>query len=171
MGTIALHPAIMHHEGLPTTRGVRHILAGFLSIDHADPWTRKPTGLSWFVSWFALNHWQARLKEGYEAAHLRREKKLEGSRWTDHPLARSLFRDFINVLQYLGDILSPHLHYRLVSEDNADEFVRLLDQGVPARNKANWFAGQNVELDFDGTITRGWRSRRKEGGEAMFQDL
>ena len=38
VGQVLINNAVVHHEGLPTTKGTRYILVGFMNVDVKDPW-------------------------------------------------------------------------------------------------------------------------------------
>lgn len=184
VGQVLLHSSLVQHEGLPVSDGTRHILVGFLAVDSMEPMSAQPTDLSWFASYFSLPFLHVKLKEGYAAAHIRNQKRAIGDsekqRWTDHKYARSFFRDFILLVEYVGDIVCPHRHYPLViptpENDNAvNDFIQQLDESafnngnIKSKKKASWFSGQQLNLDFDGSVASEWMTRRQSQEE--FREL
>jgi hypothetical protein len=186
VGQVLLHSSLIKHEGLPVTAGMRHILVGFLAVDHIEALTAAPTGLSWFATYFSFPFLQVKLKEGYNAAHVRNQKRAIGDsdkkRWTDDKYVRSLFRDLILMVGNIGDTVCPHRHYSLVESSNADNddatanaFIEQLDQAAASnrfetkQKRATWFSGQQLALDFDGTVASEWTTRRQSPDD--FRDL
>lgn len=177
-GQVLAHSALLQHEGLPVTQGVRHILVGFLAVDHEAPLSphAPTTGMSWFASWLSLPFLNVKFKEGYEAAHHRRQNKMAGlsseERWTDHKIVRSLFRDLILFVEYLGDVLCSHLHYDLVEPEHRDAYLQRMKTNSQSssqqsdtknnNNKAMWFQGQQIRRDFDGGVSSQWSTRREK---------
>jgi hypothetical protein len=169
VGQVLMHSALLQHEGLAITKGVRHVLVGFLAVDRLAPFALEPSGLSWFASWLSVPHLHVKFKEGYVAARSRRSKGKAAARWTDHPVVRSLFRDIVTTVEYVGDLVSPHRHYNLVHPDKAREFIQRLDDDVAVKSEASWFAGQQLNIDFDGTVASEWDTRQERSDE--FVDL
>lgn len=180
-GQVLVHSALLQHEGLPVTHGVRHILVGFLAVSR-----RAPTGMSWFASWLSLPFLNVKFKEGYEAAHRRRQHKMAGlsseERWTDHKLVRSLFRDLILFVEYVGDTLCSHLHYDLVEPELRDAYLQRMTSSSQSpqqqsavsdtnnnNNKAMWFELQQIRRDFDGGVSSQWSTRREKVD--LFEEL
>eukprot|EP00543_Licmophora_paradoxa_P003233 CAMPEP_0202441692 /NCGR_PEP_ID=MMETSP1360-20130828/1195_1 /ASSEMBLY_ACC=CAM_ASM_000848 /TAXON_ID=515479 /ORGANISM="Licmophora paradoxa, Strain CCMP2313" /LENGTH=248 /DNA_ID=CAMNT_0049056783 /DNA_START=323 /DNA_END=1069 /DNA_ORIENTATION=+ len=192
IGQVLIHSALVRHEGLPVTRGTRYILVGFLAVDRIQPLTATTTDsspvstkLSWFASWFSLSYWHVKLKVGYTAAHSRREKRLnvaghddnllaKKKAWTEHKYIRSLIRDLVYVVEYVGDILCPHRYYNLVSPEKTDAYLESIRMkrnsigGHGEEQKATWYAGQQLDLDLDGTVYREWSTRKEKD---VFHDL
>lgn len=183
VGQVLLHSSLVQHEGLPVTTGTRHILVGFLAVDRMEPLTAEPVGLSWFATYFSLPFLHVKLKEGYNAAHIRNRKRAIGDsdkkRWTDDKYVRSLFRDLILMVEKIGDAVCPHRHYSVVESSNtdnddatADAFIEQLDasnRDAAKQKKASWFSGQQLSLDFDGTVANEWNTRRQSAED--FRDL
>lgn len=175
-GQVITHSALIHHEGMPVTRGVRHILVGFLAVDHIDPFTAEPTGLSWFSSWLSLPFLHVKFKDGWMATKTRRTRTLRNlspqRKWTDNKYVRSLFRDLINYIEYCGDVGAPHVHYNLVAETNKSDYLKSMDESFQAQENppvASWFRGQQLDRDVNGVLVEEWNTR-KEGGQ-RFSEL
>ena len=128
------------------------------------------------------------MKDGYTAAHSRLKRQARGDdrdneylgttvkakKWTDHKYVRSLLRDIHNVAAKFADLWAPHFMASLVHQDNATDYFNALDNGYERSKEANdrspvWFKGQQIEIDVDGSITEGWRSRKSDGSK--FEDL
>lgn len=150
VGNVLLNSAMIRHEGMPITSGVRHILVGFLAIDPVDPLTAEPTGLSWFASWLSLPFLHVRLKESYVASHARLEKISKGesteANWMDHRYVRSLMRDLIVWVERIGDALSPHFHVSMVMPEKAQDYLNVLDEASHEMS-LSWFEGQLLKQD------------------------
>lgn len=173
VGQVLTHSALLNHEGLAVTEGLRYILVGFLSVDRMDPITYQPTGLSWFASYWSIPYLHNKLKEGYTAAHSRLAQKESSNvvraKWRDHRYVRSLFLFSVLQLQTIGDELCPHVHYNLVRDEDAQQYLQSLDnvyemnnihggteqepsKGNDRRGKSLWFEKQQLNLDVDGTV-------------------
>ena len=159
-GRVLLNNAVMLHEGLPTTAGTRYIFVGFTNIDTMDPFTKQPTGLSVFSSWLSLPWIQRRFDEAHQAVQQSPIRK-----WYYHKYTKALFQDIYTYFTLAGDHLAPHGHLSLVQDPtNQTLFLQALDdhakqQQQQQQPKANWFAGQQVVLDVDGTVSREWNTR------------
>jgi hypothetical protein len=169
-GQLLAHNALVNHEGYPIGSGTRIIFVGFLSVDRIDPFHQhEPTGMSWYTTWMSLPWMHVKFKEGYFISTSRLDRN-EGkqTKWADNMYMRSLFRDMANFLEEMGDLFSPHRVENLVDETKADEYLAALDdaylkesQSSSPTKKANWFQGQQLNLDIDGTIDSEWRTRRE----------
>lgn len=165
MGQMVTHSAKIHHEGMPTTKGTRYILVGFLSVDRIDPFSGTYTGLSPYASWLSLNWMATKFHEGYSSSY-KRITDTHQSKWTNNPLVRGLFFDMTNALRVLGDAFASHHVETLVQEEDANDFMKALDEGAistdsqpSSSSRASWFRGQQVYLDIDGSITDEWATR------------
>jgi hypothetical protein len=169
-GQFLTHSALLNHEGYNLESGTRIIFVGFLSVDRKDPFTLEPTDLSWFTSWLSLPWMHMKFKKGYLVSHSRLDRN-EGrhTKWADNKYAIALFQDMFNLLQAAGDLFCPHRVENLVDETRADEYLQALDEayargqqsaGSSSLKKANWFHGQQLNLDIDGTIDSELRTRR-----------
>jgi hypothetical protein len=176
-GQFLTHPALVNHEGYKVESGTRMILVGFLSVDRKDPFTQVPTGLNWYASWLSLPWMHVKMKEGYYISHSRLDRNQgQATKWADNVYMRALFRDMTNVLEETGDVFAPHRVENLVDESVAEDYLKALDDAYDVtmansraedessstkRTKANWFQGQQLNLDVDGTIDSEWRTRRE----------
>lgn len=177
VGQMLAHSALINHEGMQTTQGTRIIFVGFLSVDRIDPFSEEAnptTKLTSFASWLSLPWISTKFKEAYSSAHHRRGLGIEN--WKNNKYAMALFLDLANVLQIVGDYFAPHHVRKLVSDENADQHLRTLDElylakkftGVrKERDRASWFAGQQIDLDIDGHITNEWSTRRDSKNRFM----
>ena len=174
VGTFLTHGSQIHHEGYHVSKGTRMILVGFTSIDRFDPWSGQSTGLSWLASWLSLSWTLIRCKMGYVWSLSRHNKDLnETPGLYDSQMFRLLFRDVIGIFQYLGDRFSTHTVTTVVEPANATAYLAALDAEYQARGrykpKANWFKGQNIDLEVDGTIAREWPTRIEH--QSRFDEL
>ena len=173
VGQVLVHSALIHHEGMPVTKGVRHILVGFLAVDHLDPLTAEPTGLSWFASWFSLPFLHVKAKDGYTASFTRKRTASKEHKWTDNKYILSLFRDVVYFFEWVGDRLAPHFHASMVKEEDANDYLAALDETFEAKTadapSATWFRGQQLYRDVGGTVALEWKTRRQS--KDAFRDL
>ena len=163
VGTVVTNHALINHEGYRVSKGTRIILVGFTNVDRLDPWTGEPTGLGWsFASWLNLAWLNVKFKTGYYNG-LERLERHHGqvTKWFDSSMARLLFRDLTNLMEYLGDMISPHQVEYLVSPDQASDYLRALDRVYEEQqvqqqaegtrtttSRSIWWKGQMVNLDF-----------------------
>ena len=150
VGTFLTHGAQINHEGYHVSKGTRMILVGFANIDRFDPWMGQSTGLSWLASWLNMSWTHIRMRAGWRLNAIRAEKN-EQMKFYDGQLFRLLFRDIINILEMIGDQWKTHAVTQVVDPANATAYLQALDAEYQAkgqyRPKANWFKGQNVDLD------------------------
>lgn len=175
-GQVISHSALIHHEGMPVTKGVRHILVGFLAVDHVDPFTAQPTGLSWFNSWLSLPFLHVKFKDGWMATKTRRSRPLRNlsssTSWTDNKFVQSLFSDLVNYIQYCGDVWAPHVHYNLVAPNNATHYLKSMDASFETQEHppmSQWFRGQQIIRNINGVLLEEWDTRKQD--QDRFQDL
>lgn len=164
LGQLVTFPAKIEHEGLQVTNGTRILLIGFLSVDRIDPWTSKPTGLSWFASWGSLSWSTTKFSEGHRAAKFRLGASGEG-KWSNNKYVRSLFYEMVQVLCKVGDLLSSHFVANLVDESKETIFLEALDEAyfkkeTKQTSRASWFQGQQINLSIDGTVNSLWATRK-----------
>jgi hypothetical protein len=166
VGQMLTHSALINHEGMPTTKGTRIIFVGFLSVDRIDPFSadaNPESRLNVFSSWLSLPWVNVKFKEAYNSAKYRRRHELE--KWSNNKYAVSLFLDMTNILKIIGDYFLPHHVENLVAPEDTERHLKALDDAYESReqsdpnNHANWFAGQQIDLDIDGTITNEWSTR------------
>ncbi|CAB9529860.1 Procollagen-lysine,2-oxoglutarate 5-dioxygenase 1 [Seminavis robusta] len=166
----------LNHEGMQTTKGTRMIFVGFLGVDRIDPFAkddnRKPK-LNLWASWLSLPWVSTKFKEAYSSMIHRKEHG--GVKYGNNKYVEALFLDLANVFQIVGDFFAVHHVKNLVAPENADRFINNLDEAYRERQqkevddtaKATWFAGQQVDLDLDGTITAEWSTRRASKNRFM----
>jgi hypothetical protein len=166
-GQFLSHNALINHEGNALDSGTRIIFVGFLSVDRMEPFTMTPTGMNWYTTWMSLPWMHVKLKEGYHIAKSRLDRnKGKQTKWGDNVYMRALFRDMFNFLEVMGDIFGTYGIENLVDELKADDYLAALDDAYEestssSTKKANWFQGQMLNIDIDGTIDSQWRSRRE----------
>lgn len=172
-GDVILSNAMIKHEGVKIDSGVRYILVGFVNVDNINPFTKKPTGLSKFSSWFNMVWILNRVKAGYHTS-LERLESTRGDSWMDNKYGRGLFLDFYKILLECGDLWAHHMHVSLTERDdgNDDDQIRINENYIKAMDSAfeqhrmsmiesksptqyaSWFGAQNLRLDFDGSFVR-----------------
>jgi hypothetical protein len=171
-GQLLAHNALVNHEGYPIESGTRIIFVGFLSVDRINPFDHdQSTGMSWYTTWMSLPWMHVKFKEGYLISKSRLDRnKGKQTKWADNMYMRSLFKDMAHFLEEMGDLFSPHSIENLVDEHKADEYLAALDdaylkdpqsQSSSPTKQANWFKGQQLNVDIDGTIDSEWRTRRE----------
>ena len=176
VGQAVLHSARIKHEGVHISRGTRTILVGFLSVDRIDPLVEdqvKSTGLSWFASWGSLNWSTVKFKEGHHAAYTRLGFREES--WKNHRLVRSFFSDVFSTFNNLGDIFLPHFVSNLVDDKDREAYLASLDaqyqRGDVQGGVANWFRGQQINVDVTGERTSDWFTRASHEHRFMQLEL
>ena len=191
-GEVLLNNALLLHEGLPTTKGTRYIMVGFMNVDTTNPMTGQTTGVSPFATWLSFPWMEVRFKDGVKASLGRRSisgGEEDGGgfmererRWIDHKYALGLFRDLNRAFDIIIQLWIPFLFTQLVDKDNFNDYLTALDNAFRERtgqseggeaqpvSDAEWFKGQQIDLDIDGSIARVWKTRR-EAGEAKFAEL
>jgi hypothetical protein len=165
-GTLLSHSARINHEGAPISLGTRIILVGFLSVDRMDPFTHaKPVVMSTFASWLSMPWMSVRAKAGYLAAMFRNDQ-------TENKMT-FIFRVVWGILEGLGDATSKHHHSVLVVDKDTDKYLQALDESYEKHGKkqpkASWFRGQQISLNFDGTILNQWALRKQNSH--IFEEL
>jgi hypothetical protein len=164
-GTLLSHSARINHEGAAISSGTRIILVGFLSVDRIDPFSHKPTGMSPYASWLSLSWMSARAKAGYLASRSRNDD--------EENLAAHFFKRVWGLLEALGDLSGQHRHSVLVAETDAEKYLQALDEAYEKQGKqqpkASWFRGQQISLNFDGSIFNEWALRKEHSH--IFEEL
>jgi hypothetical protein len=164
-GTLLSHSARINHEGAAISSGTRIILVGFLSVDRIDPFTHKPTDMSPYASWLSLPWMSVRSKAGYLASRFLNDDKEN--------LAAHFFKLFWNLLEALGDLSANHHHSVLVADTDAEKYLQALDEAHAKQGenelKASWFRGQQISLNFDGSILNEWALRKEHSN--IFEEL
>lgn len=166
IGQMTLFRAPTLHEGVQVEEGRRYLLIGFLSVDNVDPFSnQKPTGLSWFASWFSLDWAGVRFKAGYEAAsrsHASASKPKQPT-YNEESMIRGLFKYIHNTLTIGADLVGRHVFQRIVPTDQTYPFLEALDEAhknSDLTEEPSWFAGQQVSLSIGGTKDDEWDTRR-----------
>lgn len=177
IGQMTLFRSPILHEGVQVKKGRRYLLIGFLNVDNVDPWTDKPTGLSWFASWFSLNWASVRFKTGYSSAITDNAKRLqeqddwmaaeeEHGNWiSESTYVRGLFIQFHSHLTMLADFLNKHLFQQIIPADQTKPFLEKMDEAYERRRPSklpSWFSGQQVELNIDGSFHSAWSTRKRQ---------
>lgn len=161
-GWTLAHSARVHHEGMPINSGTRYILVGFLSIDHKDPFTLEPTGLSMGASWYSLAWLTTRLNAGHRFYSLRAEPGLYTT------AMRSVYRFLLEAVELLCDVTARHHVAPLVEVGDEAAYLEAMS-ATDAPALASWFRGQQIALNADGSIANEWSSRRQY--ESKFAEL
>jgi hypothetical protein len=164
-GTLLSHSARIRHEGAAISSGTRIILVGFLSVDRIDPFTHKLTGMSTYASWLSLPWITVRFKAGYMAS-----KSLNDGK---ENLLAFFYKRVWGLLEALGDIAANHHHSVLVADTEAEIYLQTLDKAYDKlgekQPKASWFRGQQISLNFDGSILNEWVQRKEHSN--IFEEL
>ena len=173
IGQVTLFPGVISHEGVQVTKGRRYLLIGFLAVDKYDPFTQKPTGLSWFASWGSLNWATVKFRFGYDSAVSNLGHGIQ--KWTTHKVVRGLFVELATRLYDVGDIVMPHFFTPIIQPNSTNAFLEAMDDAYyQSRNaeegntqyrpndEANWFQGQLTNVDIDGTISSFDKARREK---------
>jgi hypothetical protein len=164
-GTFLFHSARILHEGAAISSGTRMLLVGFLSVDRIDPFTHKSTGMSPYASWLSLPWMAVRSKAGYLASRFLNDGKEN--------LVAHFFKRVWGSLDALGDISSNHHHSVLVADTEAEKYLQALDEAYGKQSekqpKASWFRGQQISLNFDGSILNEWTQRTEHSH--IFEEL
>ena len=151
-GSVLLSNAVIRHEGLPTTRGTRYILVGFLNVDKRHTFTGMNTGLSLFSSWLSMPWVHVRCKQGIAAISQR--QRLEQTKLTDAIMYHWL-TGMSALLENVGDFWAPHTSYSLVHADNGTDYLAALDAApIVGDRRAIWFQGQRRVKKGDKIIDR-----------------
>lgn len=209
-GQVLINNAMVVHEGLPTTKGTRYILVGFMNIDTKNPfYISQKWDVSWFSTWLSFPWLTVTFKEGLQTIIERSQKKaakqraearreqVEGnpegngtssnkeednyvapspsamsSRGFDSPKLSKNY--YINglltqlTIQFglLGDMNAPHGIVQLINDkEHSNEYIDALDEFHKIYSdrlaRSNWFAGQQVHLNIDGTIASEWGERSR----------
>jgi len=163
-GQVLINNAMVTHEGLPTTKGIRYIFVGFMNVDRKDPWTHVTKDVSWFSTYLSFPWIAVTLKEALMV-------KKSDSRNSNAILSKSgiisrLLTKSVRHFGGFGDSFSPHGVVSLVKDEDAEEYIETLDSFHEAYGsrlvKSRWYSGQQIYLGFDGTFQENWESRGKE---------
>jgi len=156
-GTLLAHSSRINHQAAPIESGTRIILVGFLSVDRRDPFTAQETGLSLYASWLSLPWLSVRCKAGYLASTFHNDGH--------ESYVAIFFKRIWGIMEGLGDAALKHHHSILVADKDAAKYLKSLDDFHESKGKrhrqACWFRGQQISLNFDGSILNEWMSRSK----------
>jgi hypothetical protein len=148
VGHLSTFPALLEHEGYPTTSGRRMILVGFLNVLRHDEDEKTPSGLSWFASWGNLNWAMLRIKDAYSDYD-----------WTWHRLRLKVF----HLIHYFDQWQDRHAIHQLkpslVTHEQLPEFLNVLDNAfdhdtVSRTSRARWLEGQQKKTLL--SLLKGW---------------
>lgn len=168
VGQVLIHSALIQHEGIHITSGRRTIFVAFLEVDRVDPFIKNRdvmTGLSWWSSWGSVPWLRNKLKQGYHAALRRVGTDVDD--WKNNQYISSFFGHSSEWLGDVGDVFYKRFVNKLIDDDDRDEFLSRLDNDYNNNNNndgtANWFAGQQVDLDINGKVASYWSTRVEYG--------
>ena len=164
-GQVLINNAMVHHEGLPTTKGTRYILVGFMNVDVKDPWTSVRKSVSWFSTYLSFPWLTVCLKEALMVS----QQTGEGATRNGPPIFSKNF--YINSLlthsvvnfSKIGDASAPHGIVSLVNEENSEAYIDALesfhDHNGKQIDNARWYSGQQIFLNLNGTFRAFWQLR------------
>jgi hypothetical protein len=177
-GELVTHASDIRHRALQVTQGTRYYLLANLAVDSIDPWTKQSNGLSIWASWFNARWLGTRFDEGLQAAD--RNAGRKNRRLLHHPYVADYFlQGMVHWMEYFLDKYAPHAVESLVaalSDDDDDDdakakakrFVQSLDSHYEKvgqyQPKANWYKGQMINRDIDGSIENEWTMREDNPG-------
>ena len=115
---------------------------------------------------------QNKLKQGYIASNHRFNKDIDT--WRDNQELRAAMGKASKWVEALSDWFLPHFVSNLVADESREAFLQRLDAAYRQHSHdhggaANWFAGQNVDVDITGKVYRTWPTR--QGRENIFSEL
>lgn len=170
-GNVLINNAMVLHEGLPTTKGTRYILVGFLYVDVKDPWSGVKKHVSWFSTYLSIPWLTVVLKEALEiksqpqaAAASRSNRDERNHQGSKDALILSLINEAFWSFYAMGNSLA-HDIVSLVREEDADAYIDTLDSshknvhGDESHRGVRWFSGQQIHLNWDGSIYSEWQAR------------
>jgi hypothetical protein len=178
-GELVTHASDIRHRPLRVIQGTQYILMANLAVDSIDPWTKQSNGLSLFASWFNLRWLGTRFEDGRIAAKRNRDgRQPQLWRWLlHHPyVVDYLLFGMVQGMEFVLDKYAPHAVESLVAvtgDDNEDDakanrFVQSLDSHYKKvgqyQAKANWYKGQMINRDMDGSIHNEWTMREENPG-------
>jgi len=164
-GQVLINNAMVHHEGLPTTKGTRYILVGFMNVDVKDPWTSSRKNVSWFSTYLSFPWLTVCLKEALMVS----KQTGAGVNRNEVPVFSKNF--YINSLlshsvvnfSRIGDASAPHGIVSLVNEEDSEAYIDALESVHENYGKqlegARWYSGQQIFLNLDGTFRALWQHR------------
>jgi len=175
VGDVLINNAMVNHEGLATTKGTRYIFVGFMNIDRINPWTKSKTNVPFYSTYLSLPWVSVILKSHLDDSIYNGSDGGGGNRGT-RLSKRQQFDIIITATtwtMFLGDYFSPHGLIKLIEneEDDADnvaamKYINALDEYYENygdfMEKANWFKGQMIYINIDGTISSEWEEREEQ---------
>jgi hypothetical protein len=168
-GQVLINNAMVLHEGLPTTKGTRYILVGFMNVDVKDPWSGVKKHVSWFSTYLSIPWLTVMLKKTLSrksSSQARRSTRDARNHQTSsskdaliHSLVSETFWSFYSIGNYLA-----HYIVTLVRDEETDAYIDALDsfhkvQSDESQGSVRWFSGQQIHLNWDGTIHSEWQAR------------
>jgi hypothetical protein len=85
----------------------------------------------------------------------------------------SFFKRVWGLLDALGDLSANHHHSVLVADTDAEKYLQALDEAYDKQGekqpKASWFRGQQISLNYDGSILNEWTQRTEHSH--IFEEL
>jgi hypothetical protein len=176
-GELVTHASDIRHRPLRVTQGTQYTLMANLAVDSIDPWTKQSNGLSIFASWLNARWLGTRFDDGVKAANRNRGHKQQQWRWLlHHPFVVDyVLQGMVQWMEFMSDKYALHAVESLiapVSGDNDEEddakakrFVQSLDSHYEKVGQyqptANWYKGQMINRDIDGTIHNEWSMREE----------
>jgi hypothetical protein len=133
VGHLSTFPALLQHEGYPTTSGRRMILVGFLNVLRYDEDGKTPTGLSWWASWGNLNWAMVRIKDTYSETE-----------WTWNALRLQVYRWIVAIQQWHDQWAVHQILPTLIKPEQLPEFLEIMDNAteISSSSRARWLEGQ-----------------------------
>jgi 2OG-Fe(II) oxygenase superfamily. len=180
-GNVLINNAMVLHEGLPTTKGTRYILVGFMYVDVKDPWSGVKKHVSWFSTYLSIPWLTVVLKEALEiksqtqaaaaaAAASRSNRDERNHQGSKDALILSLINEAFWSFYAMGNTLA-HDIVSLVREEDADAYIDTLDSSHKnvhddeSHRGVRWFSGQQIHLNWDGSIYSEWQARLDNQGK------
>lgn len=173
VGQVLINNAVVHHEGLPTTKGTRYILVGFMNVDVKDPWTRERSDVSVFstvlsIPWLCVGLKQALMFSRISSNRAGNTNQVFSKNfYVNSMLSQSVIR-----FAEIGDASAPHGIVNLVDEKDTEKFLNTLEeyhQSHPMKG-ARWYSGQGIYTNLDGSFKSYWKER-KQNPDKFREDL
>lgn len=133
-GHLSTFPALIQHEGYPTTAGRRMILVGFLDVVRFEADGKTPTGLSLFASWGNVNWVMSRIRDVFA-----------NSQWESKKLRLKAYKAISWVEKWHDRLVVHAMAPTLVKQEHVPEFLEVLDKSFndsDRSTKARWLEGQ-----------------------------
>ena len=179
-GEVVINNAMVTHEGLPTTKGTRYIFVGFMHVDRMNPWNGERNSLNLFSSWLSFPWLTVTIKEGLLVAGIKDKgsgdvtsNRNMKSNFSKNKYVNKFLQQLMIYSSVIGDLFAKHGIVKLVDPRNYDEYLLTLDNELEREgensNGAEWFAGQQIYVGFDGKFHSEWSSRI--GDRDKFYDM